>query len=64
MRPDEAMDRLQRNGSGADLIGERRQADVDAFPGIALGLTIQGLMLAELLEQCPPSTPMRQNWFN
>ncbi len=50
MRPDEAMDRLQRDGSGPDLVGERRETDVDAFPGIALGLTVQWLMLAEPLK--------------
>ena len=34
-----------------DLIGQRRQADRHAFPGIAFGLPVQRLVLAELLEQ-------------
>jgi hypothetical protein len=45
------MDRLQRSRASSDLIGQRGEAEIDAFPGITLGLTVQGLMLAELLEQ-------------
>lgn len=46
-----AADRLQRHRAGSDLVGERRQAEVDAFAGIALGLPVQRLMLPELLEE-------------
>ena len=51
MGPDQRMDRRERDGAGPDLIGQRREADLDAFLRIALGLTVQGLVLAELLEQ-------------
>ena len=43
--------RLQRRRAGADLVGQRRQAEVDAFARISLALPVQRLMLAELLEQ-------------
>ena len=42
--------RTQHADAGADLIGERRQAQRHAFPGVTLGLAVQRLMLAELLE--------------
>ena len=45
------MQRPQRRGAGAHLVGERRQAQVDPFAGVALALPVQRLMLAELLEQ-------------
>ncbi len=48
---DQRMQRPQRRGAGAHLVGERRQAQVDPFAGVALALTVQRLMLAELLEQ-------------
>jgi hypothetical protein len=51
MGPDQGMDRCQRGSAGPDLIGQRREAEVDAFPGVALGLPVQRLVLAELLEQ-------------
>jgi hypothetical protein len=35
----------------AHLVGQRRQAQVDAFARVALALPVQRLMLAELLEQ-------------
>ena len=43
-------DRPQNVDAGADLVGERRQAQRHAFPGVAFGLAVQRLMLAELLE--------------
>ena len=43
-------DRPQNVDAGADLVCERRQAQRDAFPGVALGLAVQWLMLAKLLE--------------
>ena len=48
---EEFVQRLQCSCSGADLVGQRRQAQRHAFPGIALGLPVQRLVLAELLEQ-------------
>ena len=51
MALDQRVQRTQRRGAGADLVGERRQAQVDPFAGIALALPVQRLMLAELLEQ-------------
>lgn len=45
------MQRLQRRGAGPDLVGERREAKVDALAGIALALPVQRLMLTELLKQ-------------
>ena len=48
---DQGMDRRERRGAGADLVRQGRQAEVHAFPGIALGLPIERLVLTELLEQ-------------
>jgi len=45
------MKRLQGRRTGADLVGQRRQAQIDALSPIAFALPVQGLMLAELLEQ-------------
>lgn len=45
------MKRLRGRRAGADLTGQCRQAQIDALPDIALALPVQGLMLAELLEQ-------------
>src|SRR3546814_15863817 len=45
------IERHERGAGGADLIGERRKAERHAFAGVALGLAVQRLMLAELLEQ-------------
>ena len=41
----------QRDCAAANLVGEGRQADRHAFPGISFGLPVQRLVLAELLEQ-------------
>ena len=43
-------DRPQHVDAGADLVGQGRQAQRHAFPGVALGLAVQRLMLAKLLE--------------
>lgn len=51
MGADQIVDRLQRHGAGPDLVGEGRQADLDAFLRVAFGLPVQVLVLAELLEQ-------------
>lgn len=45
------MFRLQNECAGADLIGERRHAQIDAFAGIPFARPVQRLMLTELLEQ-------------
>src|SRR5438034_9509531 len=36
---------------GANLVGQRRHAQIDAFPPVSLALSVQRLMLSELLEQ-------------
>ena len=51
MALDQRMKRLQRRRAGADLVGQRRQAQIDALAPVALALAVQRLMLAELLEQ-------------
>jgi hypothetical protein len=48
---DQRMDRLQGRGTSADLVGQRRQAEVDALAGIALALAVERLVLGELLKQ-------------
>jgi hypothetical protein len=48
---DQCMQRTQRRGAGAHLVGQRRQAQRDALTRVALALPVQRLMLAELLEQ-------------
>jgi hypothetical protein len=45
------MQRPQRRAAGADLVGQGRQAQGHALAGIALGLAVERLMLAVLLEQ-------------
>ena len=50
-RFDQRVQRPQRRGAGADLVGQRRQAKIDALSGVALALAVERLMLAELLEQ-------------
>ena len=50
-RLDQRMQRLQHRRAGADLVGQRRHAQIDALAGVALALPVQRLMLAELLEQ-------------
>ena len=50
-RLDQRMERLQDRRAGADLVGQRRHAQIDALAPVALALPVQRLMLAELLEQ-------------
>lgn len=45
---DQGMQRLQHHAAGANLIRQRRHAEIDTLAGIALALPVQGLMLAEL----------------
>ena len=51
MGPDQGMERRQRRRAGADLVGQGGEAELDALAGVALGLPVQRLVLAELLEQ-------------
>src|SRR3546814_19775672 len=51
MRLDQKVERPQGGGTRADLVGERGQAELVAFVRIAIALTVQRLVLAELLEQ-------------
>ncbi len=48
---DPLVDRHQRECSGTDLIRQRRHAERDAFAGEPVGLAVEGLVLAVLLEQ-------------
>jgi hypothetical protein len=47
----QGVERLQDRGAGADLVGQRRHAQIDPLAGIALALPVQRLVLPELLEQ-------------
>ncbi len=47
---DEATEGIERRADGANRVGHRRQRDWRALQRIALGLAVQRLMLAELLE--------------
>jgi hypothetical protein len=40
---DQRMKRLQRSGAGANLIRQRRDAEIDALAGIALALAVERL---------------------
>src|SRR5829696_5341607 len=42
---------LGRRRAGAHLIGQRRDAQLETFAGVALALPVERLMLSELLEQ-------------
>jgi len=48
---DQRMKRQQGRRTGADLVGQCRQAQIDALPSVAFALPVQRLMLTELLEQ-------------
>ena len=48
---DQPMQGRKDGRTGADLVGQRRHAQIDAFPPVALALPVQWLMLGELLEQ-------------
>ena len=47
---DKAPERIERRADRPHRVGHGRQRDRHAFQGVALGLTVQRLMLAELLE--------------
>jgi hypothetical protein len=42
---------LQGRCAGANLVGQRRHAQIDAFAPVGFALAVQRLMLAELLKQ-------------
>src|SRR5450631_4775435 len=44
-------DRLEHRAAGSHLVGQGRQAERHAFPGIAFSLAIERLMLPKLIEQ-------------
>src|SRR6185437_11445426 len=48
---DQLTERPQKDGAAAHLVGERRDAEIDALTRVALGLAIERLVLAVLLEQ-------------
>ena len=48
MRADQRHQRRQRRRAGADPVGQRRDAEIDALAGKALALAVERLMLAEL----------------
>src|SRR5690606_36703961 len=45
------MERLERHGCRADLVGQRRETDGHALTGKAFGLAIEGLVLTELFKK-------------
>ena len=45
---DQLAERAQRGGTGADVIGQGRDVEVDALAGIGFALPVERLMLAEL----------------
>jgi hypothetical protein len=51
MRLDAPEDRLHNSADRAHLVGQGRQADRHALFGVAFGLPVQRLVLAELLER-------------
>ena len=53
--------RLQGRRAGADLIGQSRQAQINALSGVAFAVAVQRLMLAELLEQDNGRQVVRQS---
>ena len=59
MRLDQQMERSEHRGACADLVGERGQADLHAFAGIAVTLAVERLMRSELLEHdhCQEARP-------
>jgi len=47
----ELVERTQKHGAAADLISQRRDAEINALARVALGLPIERLVLPVLLEQ-------------
>ena len=48
MAADQLGERAQDRGAGADMIGQRRDVEVDPFASVALALPVERLVLAEL----------------
>ena len=48
---DQRVKRLQDRSTCADLVGQRRYAQLDALAAVAFALPVERLVLAELLEQ-------------
>jgi hypothetical protein len=46
-------DRVQHRATGPDVVGQGRQAERSALPGVVLGLAIERLMLPNFLERRP-----------
>ena len=59
---DQRMKRLQGGCAGADQVGHRRHAQIDAFAPVPFALAVQRLMLAELNPQ-PLSLLKRSGYF-
>lgn len=51
MRLDQCVQRLQYRCASTDQVGQRRETEIDAFAPVSLALPVEGLMLAELVEQ-------------
>ena len=51
MRFNTPEDRFEHRAAGANLVGQGRQAERQAFLGVAFGLAVERLMLPKLLEQ-------------
>ena len=51
MSRDQVMQRLQRHGARAHLVGQRRQAQIDALSRVAVPLPVQRQVLPVLLEE-------------
>src|SRR5271168_1250230 len=47
---DQKVEGFERDGAGADLIGERRETEIHTFQGVTITLPVQRLMLAKLFE--------------
>ena len=53
---DQCMQRLKGQGAGADLVSQRRYAEIDALPGVALTLPVQARTYGSL-EPAPQGRP-------
>ena len=61
------VERVEDHRAGTDLVGQRRQAELDTLAGITLALAVDRLMLAILLEQhhrqqVGPAQPLGMTW--
>jgi hypothetical protein len=58
---DQRQQRLQHGGAGADLVGQRGQANLDALTGEALALPVERLVLSRTAPS-PAGRPRRAEW--